>query len=201
MGVLLILLPALGNPAVLHRAKLWIFLAIGLAATICQPGYSPIDSGPPEDRGTYLLIIWSLYGSQLAMILEANYLRYPVSFEWSSLTWVALAVSLCGLALRTWAVVTLGRFFTMHVRVLAGHQVIEEGPYRFLRHPSYVGALLLYLGTPLFFGASYTFAVVLLVLPPIFVRRVRVEEGLLVAALGEPYRRYMNRVGGLVPRW
>ncbi len=197
--VLYVLLPAVGNPAVLGMAKIWVMFVIGALGTVFMPAYSPSEPGPAEDRGSYLLIIWSLYITQLALVLEANYLNYPQSYAWSALNVAALVVALAGLVLRSWAVQTLGRFFTVHVRVQEGHEVVEDGPYRYIRHPSYTGALLTYLGTPLLFSSYWTFFVSLVVLPPIFLYRVKVEEQILVAKLGEPYRRFQERVGALLP--
>ena len=53
-----------------------------------------------------------------------------------------LAVFAAGLALRAWAVRELGRFFKFTVVVQADHQVVDTGPYRLIRHPSYTGLLM-----------------------------------------------------------
>jgi protein-S-isoprenylcysteine O-methyltransferase Ste14 len=51
-----------------------------------------------------------------------------------------------GIAFRQWAVAVLGRFFTVDVRVHPGQTVVEQGPYRWLRHPSYTGLIATFLG-------------------------------------------------------
>lgn len=197
--VLYVLLPAIGNPSVLTQAKIWVFFVIGVLSTIYQPAFSPSDKGPPGDRGSYLFIVWGLYLLTLAGVLEANYLRYPSSYDWPVLTWVGLGLTVFGLALRSWAVITLGRFFTMHVRIVEGHKVIEDGPYRYVRHPSYTGALFQYPALLLFFGSWWSFLVAAIILPPIYVYRIRIEEQTLVASLGDAYVEYRKRVGGLLP--
>ncbi len=195
-----LLLPALGELESLKSPKLWILLVIGFIATFNQPSYQATDKGPSQDRGTALQIVWSIYITQFLAIIEAIYLRYPESFEWTSLTIVSLVVAVAGLVLRSWSVKVLGDFFTWHVKILPEHTVIQNGPYRFVRHPSYTGALLTYLFMPLFLGSVYSFALCLIILPLTFHRRIKLEEQELVKALGPPYEDYMERVGGLFPK-
>ncbi len=93
----------------------------------------------------------------------------------------------------------MGRFFTLEVRVADGQSVIDSGPYRLLRHPSYTGALLSFLGIGLALG-NWLSVAVLVVLPAAgFVRRIAVEEQALSAQLGESYRRYAATHRRLVP--
>src|SRR5262249_50419629 len=76
--------------------------------------------------------------------------------------------------------------------------VVQKGPYRLVRHPSYTGALLTVLGILLCQTNWLSLACFLLALPG-FAYRIRVEERALVTALGEPYRDYMRRTKRLVP--
>jgi protein-S-isoprenylcysteine O-methyltransferase Ste14 len=112
---------------------------------------------------------------------------------------VGVALIGLGIALRQWAVWTLGRYFTVVIRVTADQSVIEKGPYRWVRHPSYTGLLLTLLGL----GAALSnwFSVLALVILPVFgiVYRIRVEERELLRRLGESYRRYAARRKRLVP--
>jgi protein-S-isoprenylcysteine O-methyltransferase len=104
-----------------------------------------------------------------------------------------------GLALRWWSIVTLGRFFTVDVQVARDHEVVQKGPFALVRHPSYTGLLLAFVG----FGFSLAnwLALVVLLVPIIaaLLRRIDVEEQALVNALGERYRSYMERTKRLVP--
>lgn len=197
---LFVALPGAFNVAVLHHPQLWLLTAVGVAGTFFQPDYGAADLGPADDRLTAAQIIWSIYAVVLGSVLEATFLRYPDSYAWTWLTTVALASMVAGLVLRSWAFVVLGRFFTWHVEVLPAHELVERGPYRFVRHPGYVGAALTYVATPVFLGAWWTLALSLVLLPWAWFRRVRLEERRLIDSLGEPYRDYMRRVGGFVPR-
>ena len=104
-----------------------------------------------------------------------------------------------GIALREWAVLTLGRFFTVVVRVADGHVVVDRGPYRWVRHPSYTGLAVTLVGLGAALG-SWLSVLALAILPTVgLVIRIRVEEAVLLTALGEPYREYAERRSRLIP--
>ena len=194
------LLPAAFKPEVLHHPQLWILVAVAVAVSIFQPAYKPVDkSAPQHDRGTAAQIVWSVYLTQFAGVLEAIYLRYPDSVRWNAVTTAALALMLVGLSLRIWAVVTLGRFFTWFITVYDDHQVIRSGPFRFIRHPAYGGALLLFVGTLLFLHAWIGAALSLVFQLFAYVRRIRYEEKMMIERIGAPYVRYTREVRALVP--
>jgi protein-S-isoprenylcysteine O-methyltransferase Ste14 len=104
-----------------------------------------------------------------------------------------------GLALRWYAIMQLGRFFTVNVAIATDHQLVDTGPYRFVRHPSYTGALVAFLGFALTLG---NWAALLVMIVPIcwaFIYRINIEERALVSALGERYVAYTRRTKRLVP--
>lgn len=83
----------------------------------------------------------------------------------------ALTVLLLGYVFGTWALME-NRFFSGVVRIQTdrGHHVVTKGPYRFVRHPGYVGALWTYLAMPLFFSSLWAFIPALLTLVVIVIR-------------------------------
>ena len=110
-----------------------------------------------------------------------------------------LAVLAAGVALRTWAILTLGRLFKFVVVIQDGHRVVESGPYRLLRHPSYTGALTAFLGVGVALDSWLSvLALVAIPLAAILIR-IRVEEAELAAALGTQYTSYADRTRRLVP--
>ena len=123
-----------------------------------------------------------------------DYLHLPAVVPRNTATLVLGIVLLeTGGLIRLFAMRTLGRFFTMRVAVLEGHQVMRGGLYRFVRHPAYTGWFLVTLGIALLFGSLIGLigaAVFVLVLA----YRVRVEETALSAELGDVYRTYMQEV-------
>jgi protein-S-isoprenylcysteine O-methyltransferase len=112
---------------------------------------------------------------------------------------VGLLLFVLGLALRWWAIVHLGRFFTVDVAIAADHQVIDTGPYGRIRHPSYTGAIVAFAGYGVCLGNWVSLLAVTLPVALAFVRRIDIEEGALNSALGEKYRAYTGRTRRLFP--
>jgi protein-S-isoprenylcysteine O-methyltransferase len=112
---------------------------------------------------------------------------------------VGLVLMGLGLALRTWAILHLGRFFTVNVAVAADQRIVDTGPYRSVRHPSYTGLLLLAVGLGLCFGNFASFAVLVVPMIAMMQKRMRVEEEALAETMGNAYREYMGRTKRLIP--
>jgi protein-S-isoprenylcysteine O-methyltransferase len=115
------------------------------------------------------------------------------------LQWLGLGVMAGGVALRFRSIATLGKFHTPNVAIRAQHRLIEQGPYRYVRHPSYLGALIGFDGFGLALGDWRSFAVFLLVMPLPYLVRIREEEAALATAFGEEYVAYQRRTKRLVP--
>ncbi|HET6783682.1 MAG TPA: isoprenylcysteine carboxylmethyltransferase family protein [Pseudoxanthomonas sp.] len=154
-----------------------------------------------RDRGTlrrllvtvYLCIglaVWLSY--QAAGRIGNENLRIP-------LFWAGLALMAGGLALRFWAIRVLARFFTVDVNIQEGHELIRRGPYRLLRHPSYTGSLMTFLGFGLALGNAWSLLVLLAPVIVAFVWRMRVEESVLAEAFPAQYPDYARRTKRLIP--
>ncbi len=112
---------------------------------------------------------------------------------------IAIACLWCGIALRFWSFRTLGRYFTFTVQTSDDQPVIDSGPYRVIRHPSYAGALLALIGVALLFGNWWSFAGLMVPIIAGFVYRIVVEERALKSALGERYAEYAQTHKRLIP--
>lgn len=93
----------------------------------------------------------------------------------------------------------LGADFRGDVTVRPEQPIVERGAYRYLRHPSYVAAMLLHLGFGLCFTNWGTLALLVLAIPPLFVYRIHVEERVLRERLGASYNSYADRTKRLIP--
>lgn len=112
---------------------------------------------------------------------------------------LGLALFVCGIILRWYSIWYLGRYFTVDVSIAPEHRVIDMGPYRFIRHPSYTGSLLAFLGFGFCLGNWMSILSLMLLVVGAFMRRIHVEERALIDALGDDYRVYMLRTKRLVP--
>jgi len=152
------------------------------------------------DRGS-LYVTVGLIELGVLLALACALLLPGAAILWSreAIFWIGIALMLTGVALRSWAVRTLGRYFLPVVAVRADQQVIRDGPYRLIRHPTYSGALLTLLG----FGLTLTNWAALVALMGCALAglayRVRVEEQALLQTLGQTYREYMAQTTRFVP--
>jgi protein-S-isoprenylcysteine O-methyltransferase Ste14 len=152
-----------------------------------------------KDRHS-LKLIWLVNTASITLGIMAAY-RLPAFHL--HLGEIGLVIGRClfvpGLVLRWWAIIYLGRFFTTNVAIAADHRLIDNGPYRFLRHPSYTGSLLALLGFTLCIPNWASWLLILVPCYAVTLWRIHVEEQALIGGLGEPYRSYMQRTKRLIP--
>jgi protein-S-isoprenylcysteine O-methyltransferase Ste14 len=110
-----------------------------------------------------------------------------------------LTLCLAGIMLRTWSKIVLGRFYTFAIGLSENHRVLVEGPYRFVRHPLYLGTFLIVIGFLLLTQSWSTLW--FLTLPTVLVYSLRLvkEDAYLIQELGSEYQSYASRTARLVP--
>ncbi|HZY46886.1 MAG TPA: isoprenylcysteine carboxylmethyltransferase family protein, partial [Candidatus Bathyarchaeia archaeon] len=149
-----------------------------------------------RDRGSGALIILTLFLS----ITIAFSLGYQGIWELPDWTfYLGISLMLVGVVVRQWAIAILGRFFSMTVRIAEDHKVVENGPYRFVRHPSYTGVLITFIGLGLSVQSGSALFLLLIVFGVSFGYRMRVEERTLLSELGRDYANYMKKTKRLIP--
>lgn len=168
------------------------FLRKGEQALSLQPGQS--------DRGSSRLLwatgLFNLFVVFLAPVLNHYYIGY---WKNAYLPWVGLALMIVGIIIRFWAAKTLGKFYTRTLQILKDHRIVDQGLYRIIRHPGYLGTFIMDIGTGL--AVSNWFVLVSIFLTGLIARvyRVRVEEEMLEASPGEQYKTYCETTWQFVP--
>ncbi len=150
----------------------------------------PADSSKNWGALVVLQVLW-LAGCALEPILRGE---RPAS----TLFWTGAVLFLAGEALRTWCILALGTWWNARARVDPELGVVSHGPYRWIRHPNYLGVWLEFVGLPLAGGAWWTLALLVLPHALVFRQRIRGEDALLFALPG--YAESMGRKGALFPR-
>ena len=148
-----------------------------------------------RDRATRVLIAVAIGAAIVLALVSASRGATAIAYRAAG-----LIVMWLGLAIRVWAVVSLGRAFRTTVEVDAGQAVVSTGPYRWIRHPSYTGLLLIVAGCGLASGHWLALTVSLALPLSALVHRIHVEEAELVGVLGDDYRAYQVRTKRLIPR-
>lgn len=112
---------------------------------------------------------------------------------------IGMITCILGIAIRWYAILYLGRFFTVNVAIADDHRLVQTGPYKYVRHPSYSGALLAFVGLALCSGNAGTLVVTVCPIVWAFYFRIQREETVLREALGSAYRSYAERTKSLIP--
>ena len=112
---------------------------------------------------------------------------------------LGLALFIGGFTLRVWAIRILGRLFTFEIGIRPEHKIIEEGPYRYIRHPSYTGYALLLVGMGLALSSMFGLLGMLGGTLVFFWLRMDQEETMLLKHFGDEYLSYIKRTKRLIP--
>jgi protein-S-isoprenylcysteine O-methyltransferase Ste14 len=153
-----------------------------------------------RDRGSFFFLVGLIWlGIFLDFTFSFAVQRAAIPWRRTEIFFGGIALMWVGIAFRYHAMRVLGRYFTFDVAVHGGQTVVEAGPYRYIRHPSYTGAMITLIGFGLALG-NWEGLLALVACGAIgYAYRIQVEESALMAALGEPYRDYMSRTRRLVP--
>jgi protein-S-isoprenylcysteine O-methyltransferase Ste14 len=169
----------------------WVLFALFAVGEYVMRVRSRLNrSGTRAERWSLAVVVIAVVGGLLGGLGSAGWRAMAIPVGRWPLFVVGLALMASGVCVRQWAIVTLGRFFTADVRVHPQQTVVDRGPYRWVRHPSYSGLIIFFLGLGLAL-TNWMSLLVLVALPTAgLVIRIRTEERALLAGLGEPYRRY-----------
>jgi len=155
------------------------------------------DASRTDPRGELAFRV-VFFAAILALPLAATLVPDAV-LEGAGVFVLGAVVGWLGLLLRWWSFAALGEYFTTVLQTSADQVVVDRGPYRFLRHPSYTGLLAAFLGGGLMFGnwvgALASFLLILVAL----VHRLRREERAMADALGDAYLDFAKGRARLIP--
>jgi protein-S-isoprenylcysteine O-methyltransferase Ste14 len=153
------------------------------------------------DRQSTLRLVQA-FGVSMALLLLAplfNYFHFGGAAAGWFPGWFGVLLMVLGIGLRAWSTRVLGRFYTRTLLIDAGQRVVQEGPYRFVRHPGYSGSLLVWIGAGLAVSNWIAFTLVTLVCLIAYIYRIRSEETMLVARFGQEYEEYRRCTKRLIP--
>jgi protein-S-isoprenylcysteine O-methyltransferase Ste14 len=183
------------------RSVLWVVVALFPVSEVAlafvkRSGGRGVQS---EDRGS-MRLLWLSIALGIGLAVAAQWIpsaRLPGPPHVIRL--VALGLLLGGLALRWAAILTLGRLFTVDVAIHSDHVVVQAGLYRLVRHPSYTGLLVAFLGLGVFYANWLSILGLLLPITLAVLNRVAKEEHALLTSLGSEYADYCARNKRFIP--
>ncbi|MDQ2886975.1 MAG: isoprenylcysteine carboxylmethyltransferase family protein [Chloroflexota bacterium] len=185
----------------IYALLFWTVYIVWFALEIIGSRAQRVEAGAEkQDRGSMAVLLAGLYIGLFLNFAFAGLLPgATITWKRPVLFFIGVALMVLGIILRQYAIRVLGRYFTREVATRADQQVVQTGPYRFIRHPAYSGTLLTILGIGL---AMTNWASLVAILLCCFVGhfyRVQVEERALRTSLGQPYVEYMQHTKRFIP--
>jgi protein-S-isoprenylcysteine O-methyltransferase Ste14 len=158
-----------------------------------------IGAGVREDRGNrWVIAVFGVLGLLLGFVPAYTERIGVWVIDGDAVRWLGVVLAAAGGALRIWPVFVLGRRFSGLVAIQVGHELVTDGIYGVIRHPSYLGLLINALGWALAFRSGAGVLLTALLIPPLLAR-IRAEEALLRAHFGSEYEQYCQRTSRLIP--
>lgn len=153
-----------------------------------------------RDRGSWLVLVVCIWialacGFNLVWLVPGATLRQGQLI----LVGAGIALMLLGTAFRWYAIRVLGPYFTRDVAVQPGQTLVQRGPYRYIRHPSYAGSIVALLGVGLALANWASLLAIILFVAIGYAYRIRVEETALREVFGPAYAEYARRTHRLIP--
>jgi protein-S-isoprenylcysteine O-methyltransferase len=153
--------------------------------------------GGDADRSSTRLIVVTYVVAFVAPLLLANSGVGRTAID-SPLAWIGIAIGAAGLVIRIWSMRVLGSSYTRSLRTSEDQTIIDHGPYRFVRHPGYLGSILVWTGSRLAVNWLVA-AATLVVLAAVYMYRINAEEQMLDQHFGSAYESYKSQTWRLVP--
>ena len=182
-----------------HPARTAVAVVSLLMASTAFFSEANLSSGEREDRSNRWIILPLLVIGLLSAFVPAYTERKGCwILDGEAVRWLGVFVYIAGGALRIWPVFVLGRRFSGLVAIQPGHELVTDGIYGIIRHPSYLGAMILTLGWALVFRSAAGVILAALLIP-LLLARIHSEEALLRSQFGDQYDAYCRRTSRLIP--
>ena len=148
------------------------------------------------DKGSYLLIVTGSVSIIVLNLFCRKHLPFilPILFFWIGVFFIII-----GVFLRAYSVWTLRNFFTLSVKVNSRQEIIQVGPYKYLRHPAYSGSILSLIGIAISFRSFVGIIGTLIIITIVYGYRITIEEKILEKNFKGTYSEYKNKTNKIIP--
>jgi protein-S-isoprenylcysteine O-methyltransferase Ste14 len=175
------------------------FLLWALSERWFQLLKSQQTDGNQRDHGSFLMISLFWYATVIISILDAYYTHWTTDIPFNELRWFGIPIIAVGLIVRIQARRILKQQYSTFVKTSVNHRLITTGIYAQVRHPAYLGLLLLFLGIPLSSWSLLGLGIAIVGGIPAILYRIKVEERFLVEVFGKQYQEYAESTWKILP--
>ncbi len=151
-----------------------------------------------QDKGSLGFIWITIVVALSASIIFSEIISMPISTH-KVIPYAGLALIILGMILRFYSIWALGKYFTVDVTIRNQHQIKQDGIYGIIRHPSYSGAILSFIGFGIAQNNWLSFITITVLISIVFLYRIKIEEKALVNHFGAEYSNYMKTTARLIP--
>ncbi len=198
--MLLNILPLAGKPHLIGHYKTIVLVVAAACLWLSQPAFSAKDTKANKNSDRFSIIIILIMSSASVVTSVVEWAYFSENFNlFNFYTFIGILLLAAGISIRVIAILTLGKHFTATATINSDHQLIQTGLYRYVRHPSYLGAFMAILGTPFFLNDQWAVLFVLLAMSVAYYIRISVEEKMLAAYFGDNYKRYQLKTKRIIP--
>ena len=155
------------------------------------------QAGQFDQRSTMFIVI-AYFVCGIALLSASLLSRAHIAMLLSWVGWLGIVIGLTGLGLRVWSMNALGRFYTRTLKVTEKQSIVRAGPYRLIRHPGYLGSILMWAGVAASTQNWIVLVVVLVVMFGVYIYRIQTEEKMLMSAYAD-YVEYRKQTWRLIP--
>jgi protein-S-isoprenylcysteine O-methyltransferase Ste14 len=156
----------------------------------------------PDTKGwdkSSLNIMWITISISISLgVILMMFIPLPISRSYL-IAFLGLVLIIFGVVIRISAIHTLGKFFTVNLAIHNDHQLVTKGLYKFVRHPSYTGSLLSFVGLGVSFNNWLSLCVIAIPIIISFIYRINIEEKLMLQQFGAEYINYQKNTKRLIP--
>jgi protein-S-isoprenylcysteine O-methyltransferase Ste14 len=182
--------------AIYYLSILWLLLELAFVLRDAIQGKGKTT----RDKGTRNYNLLSLIISFILAINISEFTNfYFVGRRIDLFIWIGFGCIVIGIIIRIWSIITLGNSFRTTVEVHNNQKVITNGPYKFVRHPSYTGAIIICVGFGIAFQ-NWISLLIMIIIPMIgILHRINIEENEMIIGLGNDYIEYKKNTKKLFP--
>lgn len=199
-SLFIILLPLFFKPYLIIHTKIIIICSGCILMWLTQPIFTVKETKEKKDSdksSVLLILLMTSLSSMLPVFIWAFFSEDRDSFSIGAIIGIGLLI--IGLAVRTWAVQELGKYFTPTVQIQSDHELITTGPFSIIRHPSYLGAFLAVTSFALILQVYIGYLIAIIAMGIAYKVRIAIEEKELTAHFGVLYQNYSKRTKKMIP--
>jgi len=151
-------------------------------------------------------VIRAVYGGYMASLHLAMPCHFSIGatrigriYYWNTFFVIGMALFVIGFMIRIHSILTLKQYFTYSVAKVENHKLIETGLYKFIRHPGYLGQLIIFIGISTSISNWLSILLMMISIGIGYIYRIKVEERFMIEQIGEKYLNYQKRTKRLIP--